>query len=159
MPEGCDDHAVAVWPDWNDSLMGIAVPAGFTCAAISGPVNWSGCAAIPPIAESSPFDESSPLGDVPGCSAVFGFDPPALSAVDLTVLKPDPEYASTRLCSGMADGVLPLTVWLSSQPTVALESGGPVTAFGNGGWTLRPLWLNWPAPGRILTNSATRGKP
>ena len=82
-------------------------------------MNCSGCAAIPPIAESNPFDVSSPLGEVPGCSAVFGFDPPALSAVIIAVLKPDPVYASTWLGIDTASGALPFTVWLSSKPTVA----------------------------------------
>jgi hypothetical protein len=44
------------------------------------PVNCSGCAAMPPMAESSPFDESSPFGEVPRCSAVLGFEVPALPA-------------------------------------------------------------------------------
>ena len=101
MPEGCDDHRVALLWHWNSSIA-IAYPPGSAgAAASSGPANVSGCAAMPPIAESRPLDESSPLGDVPGCSAVFGFDAPALSAVDLTVLKPDPEYASTMLGGGI----------------------------------------------------------
>ena len=54
---------------------------------------------------------------MPGCSAVFLFDPPALSAVITTALKTEPVYASTRLCSGMADGVLPVRVPAFRKPS------------------------------------------